>query len=177
MNLVAGVTIENTDTVTRQTLFNLLANALGGTVLPTDLENNLLNVAVGSAETSGVNPGTVLYDQSELLWKCFFDVIDSTGVSLWLSFGPDRFDEAFLAAEPIPYGAAIRLDTTNGNRWAKLTSGYQDPGVIGLSQTVGTVASGTWFRAAIEGLAIAWFPFKSNSTDTGLEAVSGGNIA
>ena len=177
MRLTPGVTIENTNTVTRQTLFDLLANALGGLVVRSDFESTINVITVDSTVTSSPNPGQILYDQTDLLWKCYFDMVDNTGVSLWLSFGPDRFDEALIASEPIPYGAAVRLDSTRGGRWARLTNGYQDPAVIGLNQNgtgiVGsTTASGSWFPCGIEGFMTGWFPTKGSSTETGLAGAS-----
>lgn len=168
MNITAGVTIESGELVTRQTLYNLWANATLGQVDADDLAPNILPIIVGTGETISQAPGTVLYDQYDMLWKFYADEVNNTGVSLWLSFGPDRFDEAFLAAEPIPAGAACRIDPTMEGRWVRLVSGWDDGRVVCLNQNPQTAASGTWFVGGIEGIMYGWFPYKpAGNTETG----------
>lgn len=173
MNLIAGVTITPGEQVTRQTLYDVWANAGMGAVGANDLGAGVLPIIVGSQETTSAQPGAVWYDQTELLWKCYFDQVDNTGCSLWLSFGADRFDEAFLAAEPIPPGSAVRIDTTMGNRWVRRTAGYNDGSVIGFSQKPNTAASGTWFVGGVEGVCWGWFAIKpTGNTETGNSTVT-----
>lgn len=160
MRLTPGVSISGGQTVSRQTLFDLWANAQGAVVQPADLSPTTFPIIIGSNMTIG-QPGLILYNQTEQLWQCFYDQIDDTGVSLWLAFGADRFDDAFLAAEPIPPGSLFRLYDAGTGRMVVRPSGYgADGGILGVNVTNTTIASGTWFAGCVEGFVKAWFPFR-----------------
>jgi hypothetical protein len=163
MNLTPGTTIEPGDVITRQTVYDLWANAAGGAVSAGDLAPGTFPLLVGSGPTSGITPGTIWYDQTELLWKVWIDVKDNTGVSVWCSFGPDRFDEVFRANEALPPGSVFVLDPAGTGRDVKRARGFAESGIVGVVATNATVPSGTWFAGAIEGFVKAWFPFKPAS--------------
>lgn len=174
MQITAGVAIEEGDTVTRQTLFDLWAQGVLGTVNDGELAPNTLGIIAGSNETTGVTPGQIWYDQKDLLWKVYIDHVDDTGCSLFCSFGPDRFDEPVLATEPIPAGAAVRIVE---GRSVRIIDGHNDGHVIGFNQREDTAASGTWFPCAVEGICYGLFPFKpAGSTETGAQG-AGFNLA
>jgi len=161
MRLTPGVTISGGTTVTRQTIYDLWNLAQGAVVQDSDLGSGTFPIIIGSQFTSAAAPGQILYNRTEKLWFCYFDEIDSTGVSMWLSFGPDRFDDAFLAAEPIPPGSLFRLFNAGTGRMVSRPSGYgADGGIIGVNVTNTTIASGTWFAGCVEGFVKAWFPFR-----------------
>ncbi len=173
MNLTPGTTINSGDTVTRQTLYDLWANAALGTIVTGDLAPGTLPITVASTPTDTPPPGQVWYDQTQKLWKTWFDEIDYTGCSLWLAWGPDRFDDAFIAAEPMPHGAAFVLDRAMGGRYVRRAT-WTDPGVIGFVQTPNTSPSGSWLVGGILGICDAWFPHKPASAGSQETALSGG---
>ncbi len=109
MNLTPGTTIESGSVITRQTIYDLWANAEGGQVETTDLAAGVFPMIAGSSATGGIQPGTVWYDKQEMLWKAWVDVKNDTAVSVWVSFGPDRFDEIFIASEHLPPGSLFVL--------------------------------------------------------------------
>lgn len=168
-NFVSGVTLGSGDEVTRQTLYNMWANGTLGQIDAADLSENIVSIITGTGETNGsLSPGLILFDGYDQLWKVWVDARDNTGVSLWLAFGADRTDDAFLAAEPIPAGAAVRIDPTNGGRWVRRVAGWLDSGVVAFSQKESTAASGTWFAGGTMGIVYAWFPIKpAGNTETG----------
>lgn len=157
MRLTPGVTIEGGMTVTRQTLFDLWSNAEGAVVVGEDLAQGTFPILVGSNLTTSAGPGQIVYDQTEMLWMCYFDQVDYTGVSLWMSIGPDRFDDAFLASEPLPPGALFRFDSNGTGRMVVRAAGYAEPKSIGIVASLDTVASGHWFTGTVEGFVKAWF--------------------
>jgi hypothetical protein len=183
MNLTVGVTINSGDTVTRQTLFNAVANALGGTVHASDLDATVQTV-VSQTDLPSALPGKLWWDKGAQLLKVYVDVLDGTSVSLWMAIGPDRLDAAFLAAQPIPYGACVQLagsDTgaTLSGRYAKLPPDptalralvptnnqiWANWRVIAFNQggqaadaDRATAASGSWFAGAIDGIVTSWHP-------------------
>lgn len=160
MNLTAGVTIEAGQTVTRQTIYDLVANAQGGTISSAELSSVVFDIVVGSSATNPTAPGLLWYDQTDLLLKGYIDVRDNTGCSVWVAMGPDRFDEIFLAGEHLPGGALCRLDPTGGGRSVVRVTGHGAPDGICVVATNVTVPAGTWFAGTIEGFVRAWFPFK-----------------
>ncbi len=160
MQLRAGVTIVPGDTVTSQTLYDLIAGATPASVAAADFDGGLLTVIVGSNATNPETPGAWWYDQTEMLLKGYADQVDETGVSLWLSLGPDRFDEAFLAAEALPPGALCRFAPTGEGRQVLRVTGHGAPDGICVVATNATIPTGTWFAGTIEGFVKAWFPYK-----------------
>ncbi len=163
----AGVTIEPGQTVTSQTLFDIWANGTLGTISAAEFDGSAPPIISGTGTTTGQSPGAILFDGWDQLWKVWVDEIDGTGCSVWLAFGADRTDEAFIAAEPIPSGAAVRIDPTMGGRWVRRVSGWLDIGVVAFNQNDSTTPSGAWFPGGTMGIVKAWFPYKSNTTDTG----------
>ena len=160
MNLTAGVTIEAGQTVTRQTIYDLVSNAQGGTIETSDLSAVVFDIIVGSTATNPSNPGLIWYDQTEMLLKGYVDVKDGTGCSVWVAMGPDRFDEIFLAGEHLPPGALCRIDPAGSGRTVARVAGHGSGDGICVVCTNATVPAGTWFAGAIEGFVKAWFPFK-----------------
>jgi hypothetical protein len=186
MFLTPGVTIERTDTVSRQTIYDLVANAVGGTVGSTDLSSEV-NVVVAQSEAPTPKPGLCWWDQTQQLMKVFTDMISDTGCSIWLAVGPDRFDVAMLATEPIPFGAAVQFAGENRkvrlpddpitleNTGASETRfehckvvGFQNMTAAG-TLTAPTVASGSWFPCAVQGICWAWYPVFLPATGRGSE--------
>lgn len=187
MYLTPGVTIERTDTVSRQTIYDLVANAIGGTVGASDLTDEVVVVVSQSEAPAGteLKPGLVWWDQTEQLMKVYTDMIDGTGASVWLSVGPDRFDVAALATEPIPFGAAVMF--AGENRKVKLPpdpitlentgpseTRFEHCKVIGFNNktafstfTAQTADSGSWFPCAVQGICWAWYPVYLPSTGQG----------
>jgi hypothetical protein len=178
MNLTPGVTINAGDTVTRQTIYNLVANASGGTVGQSDLATGVLDI---SAQTDIPTPfpGKIWYDMADRIWKVYVDELDGTAVSVWTSFGPDRFDIPVLTTEPIPFGAALQW-AGNGRRVklppgpvALAAMGWPDSDweawkVIGfnndgIADSHNTADSGTWITMAIEGVVWTWHPVNYNT--------------
>lgn len=170
-----------TGTITRQTLFDLYADASLNIGLE-DVEGTDFGIQYASAISEapvGVTPGTLIWNQGEQLMHVWTDELDGTGVSLWMAFGPDVFECACLAAEPIPAGAVVEIVY---DRWVQVASpdapantSVDEFSPIGINQSglpsVGdpyvegdTAASGTWIRVAIDGLPRAWFP----SADAGV---------
>lgn len=177
MNLTPGVTINSEDAVTRQTIYDLVANAVGGIVQASDLHSSVQTISTGS-DAPTAYPGKVWFDEVENLFKVYVDEIDGTGCSLWLAFGPDRFDIPMIASEPIPFGAAVQL--AGNARYAKLPPGplelvnlgypaadaeawkvvgFQN---IGVAESHTTAASGSWFNCAVEGVVWTWHPLNKN---------------
>lgn len=167
-SITPGQTISAGQVVTRQTLYDLWALGTLGQVASGDIAVGLMPLLSGTGTTVGQLPGTILFDGRDQLWKVFVDMVDNTGCSLWLAFGPDRFEEACVAAEPIPCGAAVRVDSGQGGRWVRRSSGWGDGGIIGFNQDAETTASGAWLPVGVYGMVRAWFRFKpAGSTETG----------
>ena len=136
-----------------------------------------------SASLPNPNPGKLFFNQTSKImyvWTDSLDVCDTgdkTGVSLWLAVGPDSFETACLAAEPIPAGAVVEPFY---DRWVKVfnpnganfgNSGVTNtPAPLGVNQTGildeyterssydDTAASGTWIRVVIDGYGRFWHP-------------------
>lgn len=184
-----SVTTDITTTVTRQTLQDIWTQATIGNFQDDDFDfigDSSLGVAVAStwdSAPSGPQPGKLFYHQGEQLLYVWTDELDNTGVSLWLAIGPDVFESACLAKEPIPAGAVVEpwMD-----RWVKLgapsteqaqtnwypigvnQSGLPEPDDL-YSEGV-TSQSGAWIKVAIDGLPRAWFP----KGDTGVSEANFG---
>ena len=162
MKLTAGTTISPVDTVTRQTLFDLVANMAHDQIEQTDIDQSdgLTATFVSGTPPIFHRPGQLWWNTTDQLMLVFTDVLEGTGVSLYLAWGPDRFDVACLAAEPIPFGAAVQLYSAKGGRWAGLpptphdltamgtNAIWETAKVIGFNNNVSqtTTASGTYLR-------------------------------
>jgi hypothetical protein len=175
MQLTPGTTITASTIVTRQTLYDLIYNAIGGTVQESDLSAGVLPIMAQSLPPGTTTPGMLWWDQTDQLMKVYTDTIDNTGCSIWLAIGPDRFDVATIAAEPIPFGAAC-VFAGNGRYiklppdWPALCKAteytnmrFEHLKVVGfqnennnLSHTGQTTGSGSWFPMAASGLVWAW---------------------
>jgi hypothetical protein len=167
--------------VTRQDLFNAWANASLPTLQEADLGDTFLAAKVGSDFSNAPGsptPGTMFWHQHRKLCYIWHDEIDNTGVSLWLCIGPDRFECACLAAEPIPAGAVVEAWF---DRWVKVANPESNPDnqaslpkYMGVNQSglpdpsepwPGTTAeSGTWVSVGIDGILTCFFP----KEDTGV---------
>lgn len=154
--------------ITRQTLQSMWNGALGA-IGQDDLADDFLALTAGSDFSdapSSPRPGEPWWHISENVLYVYHDVVDGTGVSLWLAAGPDKFETPLLAAEPI--AAAAPVDLTYDRFGVVATPHGQDvPRLIGFNQsgingpigvndgpTYGgeTTASGTWFRCGVDGL-------------------------
>lgn len=193
MKLTPGVTINSGDVVSRQTIFDLVDQAsIDSVVVATDLSSGTPQNVSQSGPPSSPGPGSMWYDQTADVMRIFYDEIGGTGVSLWLAAGPDVFEVEALASEPIPFGAAVQLNLTAGDKWVKLppsasdlvvvghtaarveplrvvgfNNDYQDyvdyPNGSGFATSMPTVASGTWFRMVVSGLVWCWHPLNRNN--------------
>lgn len=179
-----SVTTDLTGDITRQDLVDMWSDSSIAAIQLADLSPSFQDVVVGSgfsdAPTS-LPPGKLFYhkaDQLMYVWTDALDVLDNgenTGVSLFLALGPDRFDTACLAAEPIPAGAVVEPLV---DRWVRVFRPSQRqfteslPVPIGINQSgipdsyekgeggwdEGTTAeSGAWIRVAIDGIARALY--------------------
>lgn len=172
LNPITDLSVEP---VTRQSLFDVWGNAALGTLSESDLapESKPI-VAQDSPPTEA--PGRLWWNTLEHLMYVYTDELDGTGVSLWLAVGPDRFDTACLAAEPIPPGAIVeawydrKVKVINisdakvlGASDGVLADGIPRP--IGCNQsgikfplntaTSVTTASDAWCAVGIDGLVYA----------------------
>jgi hypothetical protein len=172
---MAKITV-NTDLtirpITRQTLYDMWGDAIFGQVGTSDLGNDFMPVNVGTGYSdmpASPRPGEHYWDQGQKLLFIFHDEIDSTGVSLWLASGPDRFETACLTSQPITAGA---LCSPVVDRWVQPYNPSESPigNIIGANQSglqwpahqgFDTAASGTWVRMGIEGYM--WGVFQSTS--------------
>lgn len=168
-------------TITRQTLYDIWAQASITGIGEDDIDASTVGVQLVT-ELSEAQPvkGGMCWVKSEQVMYVYHDEIENTGVSLWLAVGPDVFETACLAMEPIPAGAAV---APYMDRWVHLSDpstspSYQDyPVTIGVNQSglppqfkegAGfedtryvegqTAESGSWIRVGIDGLVRACFP-------------------
>lgn len=191
MNLQPGVSIERGQVVTRQTIFDLVANALGGTVGATDLDDTVRDVLAQSLTPASVTPGLLWWSLTDQLMYCYVDAVENTACSLWCAFGPDRFDLPLLAADPIPFGAAVQLAGTGGrkvclpptpvelNTMGQGRREWENAKVIGFNNSgmqasALTAASGTWFAGAVDGIVWAWYPTDKDVGGGAWQATQGG---
>jgi len=185
-----SVLTDLTGAITRQTLQDIWTDAAIADVQASDFSADTLSVQVGSSlsEASGSpTPGTLFFSKGEQLMYCYHDEIDGTGVSLWLAIGPDVFECACLAGEPIPAGAVVspwfdrRVFLGNASN-ASLIAGQNRPTYIGVNQSGlppvntfyvegETAQSGAWIRVAIDGLPRVCYP----APDTGVSTQHFGN--
>lgn len=134
MKLTPGTSINSGDTVTRQTIFDLVAEAaIDGVVLEADLSSDVNQHASASNPPSSPGPGSTWWDKANQVLRVWHDEIENTGVSLWLAIGPDVFEVEALAAEPIPFGAACILDLEAGHKWVKLPPSGSDLVALGYT--------------------------------------------
>lgn len=191
MQLTSGVTIGVNDPVTRQTLFDAWNLAAGSTIQESDLDGDILP-AVTATDPPTPAPGRLWFDKYDQLLKVYVDEIDGTGVSLWLAIGPDRFDIPVLAAEAVPFGAAVQftgtgrkvqlppdVTTLNGMAVAALETEYAK--IIGFNNSSptpseNTAASGAWFACAIEGFVHVWYPANKNTGSAWLASQAGFDV-
>lgn len=184
MNLTQGVTINPGDVITRQTIYNLVANAQGGLVGAADLDSTVLTIVSQSSPPTPV-PGLLWWDKTSQLLKLYVDVLDGTGVSVWCAIGPDRFDIPMLAANHLPFGAAVQLlgtgrrailppdpitlraiTPTNNQIWENWkvvgfnqgASGQDPGGALSAQSSNATTASDAWFACAVDGICWSWHP-------------------
>lgn len=168
--------------IDRQDLFNMWADAALGEIARDDLAPGVFTFDRAthiSAATTTPNPGHALYAVFDRLLFIFHDEVDDTGVSLWLAVGPDRFDVACLAAEPIPAGAVVEPWF---DKWVRVASDVSGPlnliamganqqgiGIVsGSGNPLGpgaTAASGTWIPVAIDGYIWTYVVDKSLSQE------------
>lgn len=179
MQLTPGASIGQNDPVNRQTLFDVWNLAVGSTIDEDDLDTSTIRPAVTQTDPPTPAAGRLWFDKYDQVMKVFIDELDGTGISLWTAFGPDRYEIAVLATEPIPFGAAVMftgdgrkvklppdVTTLNGYNQAQLDDAYAR--IIGFNNQTptpshNTAASGTWFACAIEGFCHIWYPANKNT--------------
>jgi hypothetical protein len=182
MRLSPGVTIVIGDTVTATTLYDLVGSAYCSAITTmSDFDTtNLYEITTQSVAPTPKGPGDLWYDQTSQLMKLWVDVLDGTGVSLWMAIGPDRWDMPVYATEAIPYGAAVQLQgvgrsvclPTTPTGLEGMGAGYRQwelAKVVGFNNgspyvSPATAASGTWFACAMEGWVWAWYPARKGPT-------------
>lgn len=172
--------IDLTAPVTRQDLFDMWDGALSGIGLSDFAEGFIPIVAASSFSSAppSPQPGQLLWHLSENVMYLWHDEIEGTGVSLWLAIGPDKFETACIAAEPIAAGHATELLY---DRWVRHDRTHLGENTIrGMPRTLGmnqsgidnpieandprvddsgatfwggdTAASGSWIRVGVDGL-------------------------
>jgi hypothetical protein len=186
MNLT--VVTDLSGTITRQQLVDMWSNATIPPVQDSDLDPAFAPIFVGSgwsdvgASVPNPEAGQLFWNQSAGMMYVFTDHMDvldggtdNTAISLWLGIGPDTFECACLAAEPIPAGAVVE---PYYDRWVKIFrpdagdfAGVSEaPAPLGINQSGipneydpviaygDTAASGTWIRVCIDGYGRIWHP-------------------
>jgi hypothetical protein len=171
-------------TVTRQTLFDAWEDANITAITEEDFGDDALSIKIGSSFSDAPAapiPGAGFWNQGQQLFFVYTDVLEDTAVSLWLAVGPDAFECACLAAEPIPAGAVVEPFY---DRWVKVGAPSEPQNAdigrnayMGINQsgipedsvyTEGdTAASGTWIRVGIDGFLKAWFPKEDTNVSDG----------
>ena len=160
------VTDVSTFPITRQTLYNMWSEATLGSIAEPDLDESVNPITQGSDFSDAPatpEPGALFFHGNENVLYVWHDEIDNTGVSLWLAAGPDKFETAMLAEEPIPFGYPVDISYDRraviADRDRNRPVGFNQSGIIkpeGINDgpTYGgdTTASGAWFRCGIDGL-------------------------
>ena len=180
--------------IDRQDIFDAWTTADLEMLVEGDLGDGLVVVSTGtdfSDAPSSPMPGNLFYNVADNLLFCWFDEIDDTGVSLWLSIGPDRFDVPMIAAEPLPSGVPVEVVY---DKWAGLPTeatqmpiGFNQSGIVnsitrndpvdrgGVTEFGGdTTASGAWFRCAIEGNIFGQQADPDNQADLSIQDIQAG---
>jgi hypothetical protein len=168
--------------IDRQDLYDMWSTAALGAITEDELVDGFLSTANATTYSdipSSPEPGAMAWVHEEQLMYQFHDVVDDTGVSLWLAVGPDAFETACLLAAPAFPGALVEPWY---DRWVKPTS-FTDSvlgdGVafkaIGAVQSgvpyplnhraPDTLASGTWVRVGIDGLITGWIANSSEVSE------------
>jgi hypothetical protein len=156
------VTDLSTFPITRQTLYDMWGAGKLTTLSESDLSPDFMSLKSQPSEPTP-SPGRLWWSTQEQLLYCYHDVVDDTGVSLWLVIGPDRFEIPALAAEPIPPGAVVEPWY---DKWCKVAN-YSNP-TLGYHAWLGpnqsgvhyplnegpshTTPSGSWFRVGVTGI-------------------------
>ena len=160
------VTDVSTFPVTRQTLYNMWSEATLGSIAEPDLDESVNPITQGSDFSDAPltpEPGSLFFHGNENVMYVWHDEVDNTGVSLWLAMGPDKFEVAMLAEEPIPFGYPVDISYDRraviADRARNRPVGFNQSGIIkpeGINDgpTYGgdTADSGTWFRCGVDGL-------------------------
>lgn len=160
--------------VTRQSLFDMWNTGALVPIVTADLGSEFQPMATGStfsdAPASPV-PGHLFWHESENVMFVYNDVIDDTGVSLWLAIGPDKFETAVFCLEAARPGDPLELlydrnvQVSNVDRQARglgvmnrmigfCQSGIDTPVGINDGPTFGgeTQATNSWVRCGVDGL-------------------------
>jgi hypothetical protein len=161
VNLTADLSLP----VNRQDLFDMWTTATVDDFQKADFDDSLLEIGCETSFSdfpASPGPGKLVYHKDDMVFYCFHDEIGGTGVSQWLAWGPDKFEIACIAAEPLPAGALVDLTY---DRWVSLpTAAHQVPlGVVqsgidssrdmNLGSEV-TTASGAWCRIGVDGILV-----------------------
>jgi hypothetical protein len=104
--------ISFTEPITRQDLFDMWSTGALSGITVDDFAEGFLPIVVGSSFSEAPQtpqPGQLYWHQAENLMFCWTDEIEGTGVSLWLSIGPDRFDAAMLTKSVVACGEGVEL--------------------------------------------------------------------
>lgn len=154
--------------INRQDLQDMWATATVSAITQDDLEDGLLLAQTATSFSdfpSSPEPGQLVHHALDNVVYCWHDVVDDTGVSLWLAWGPDKFEVPCIAFEPLPAGVPVDLVY---DKWVALpTEAHQCP--LGFNQsgidntlemnngpTFGgqTTPSGSWLSVAVDGIVI-----------------------
>ncbi len=193
LSLLADLSVFPVD---RQDIFDMWTTADLEALVAGDLADGMGVITRGTdfsdAPTgSALMPGSLFYNIADNLMFCWFDEVDSTGVSLWLAIGPDRFDVPMIAAEPLP--AAVPVEVVY-DKWAGLPTeptqmpiGFNQSGItnsitrnVAVDRGSGpefggeTAASGAWFRCAIEGNVFGQQTDPDNQADPSIQDMQAG---
>lgn len=97
---------------TRQDLFDMWATAAFSEITTEDFADGFNPIVISSSFSgfpTSPDPGQLVWHQEENVMYCYHDVIDDTGVSLWLAIGPDKFETAMLLKGPAAVGTGVEL--------------------------------------------------------------------
>lgn len=181
--------------IDRQDLFDMWATAALDLLDEADFAEDVSFLKVGSCLSDAPvapAPGQLFWSLCEGLLYCWFDQVDSTGVSLWLSVGPDRFDVPALTGAPV--GQAHPVDILY-DKWVVVPTeahqcplGFSAQGIVNPAElNVGelrvnalgsevtewgavTAASGTWIRVSVDGIVYGCTLNPSSHLSQGLVA-------
>lgn len=145
------------DVITNQDLDELMRTAGVSALSSADLSPHYMPILAASTATDPGQPGRIWFDQTEQLLKLFVDVVGDTACSVWCAMGPDRYDDVFLAAEPIPPYALLQFAAGLEDRWVERHGlEWYPPRAVAVSVNSVTTASGAWFPACVQGITKGW---------------------
>ncbi len=133
--------VDFAEPVTRQDLFDMWNTAAFSEVGVDDFADGFMPVIVGSSFSEAPvspQPGQHYWHQQENIMYVYHDVIDNTGVSLWLAIGPDKFETAMLTSSAVAVGEGVELIGPDRTCRAYIPSEDKRltmPSVVGFNQS------------------------------------------